>query len=146
MIHFFPICKLGLHIIVTILNLYFQSLEYAKKQNYLQSLFGEVLTISLKETQVADNLSWINECMARLFVHSRIYQCSRFFGADVMKTMTVTCPGGCGVRRHKKITWKHSRKKLLEEDAQINLWRIIINFSSATNYLLNIIYSYQTLS
>ena len=110
--HFFPICRLGLHTIVTILNLYFQSLEYAKKQNYLQSLFGEVLTVSLKETQVADNLSWINECMARLFVHSRIYQCSRFFGADVMKTMTVTCPGGCGVRRHKKITWKHSRKKI----------------------------------
>jgi len=89
-----------------------ESVEYAKKQNYLQSLFGEVLTISLKETQVADNMSWINECMARLFVHSRIYQCSRFFGADVMKTMTVTCPGGCGVRRHKKITWKHSRKKI----------------------------------
>ena len=46
------------------------------------------------------------------FVPSCIYQCSRFFGADVMKTMTVMCPGGCGVRRHKKITWKHSRKKI----------------------------------
>jgi len=86
--------------------------NYAKNLQYLQSLFGEVLVISLQETQVLENLSWINECMARFFVHSRIYQCSRFFGADVIKTMTVQCPGGCGLRRHKKITWKHSRKKI----------------------------------
>lgn len=89
-----------------------ESVEYAKKIQYLQSLFGEVLTISIKETHVLDNLKWINECMARFFVHSRIYQCSRFFGADVIKTMTIQCPGGCGLRRHKKITWKHSRKKI----------------------------------
>lgn len=91
---------------------YFQSADYAKKLNYLQSLFGEVLIISMKEDNVLDNVSWINECMARLFVHSRIYQCSRFFGADVMKTMTIECPGGCGLRKHKKITWKHSRRKI----------------------------------
>jgi len=89
-----------------------ESAEYAKKLQYLQSLFGEVLVIPLQEDKVLDNLNWINECMARFFVHSRIYQCSRFFGADVMKTMTVQCPGGCGLRRHKKITWKNSRKKI----------------------------------
>ena len=34
------------------------------------------------------------------------------FFADLMKTMSVTYPGGFGVLRHKKIMWKHSRKKI----------------------------------
>ena len=86
--------------------------KYARELNYLKSLFGEVHIISIKENTVSGNFGWINESMARLFVHSRIYQCSRFFGADVMKTMTIECPGGCGLRKHKKITWKHSRRKI----------------------------------
>ena len=36
----------------------------------------------------------------------------KFFGAYVIKTMTIQCPGGCGLRRHKEIMWKHSRKKI----------------------------------
>ena len=86
--------------------------EYARELNYLKSLFGEVHIISIKENTVSGNFGWINESMARLFVHSRIYQCSRYYGSDVIKTMTVECPGGCGLRKHKKKTWRKQFRKI----------------------------------
>ena len=54
---------------------------------------------------------WLLETLARLFLHTRIYQCSRFFGADVIKTMHLRCPGGCGLRKSKLISAKRLRKK-----------------------------------
>ena len=62
---------------------------------------------------------WILESMARLFLHSRILQCSRFFGADVIKTMHFRgcpCPGSCGLtkeqmRKSQKILRKKAKKR-----------------------------------
>ena len=82
---------------------YFQSAEYTKQLDYLQSLFGEVLTISLKEDQILKNSStWLNKYIAQLFVHSRIIQCSRFFHGELMYNLetNIRCPGGCGLRKY----------------------------------------------
>ena len=67
---------------------------------------------------------WLLESMARLFLHARIYQCSRFFGADVIKTMHLKCPGGCGLRkskgRSKKIMRKNVKRKRSKISSKIN--------------------------
>ena len=89
---------------------YFQSAEYTKQLDYLQSLFGEVLTISLKEDQILTNSStfstWLNKYIAQLFVHSRIIQCSRFFHGELMYNLetNIRCPGGCGLRKYESIS------------------------------------------
>ena len=63
--------------------------EYLKLQTQLTQLFGEVHLISMKESEMLEDwlLKNMTNQMARLFLHARIYQCSRFFGADVIKTM-----------------------------------------------------------
>ena len=85
---------------------FFQSDKYTKQLDYLQSLFGEVLTISLKEDQILTSSStWINKYIAQLFVHSRIIQCSRFFHGELMYNLetNIRCPGGCGLRKYENI-------------------------------------------
>lgn len=76
-----------------------RSNAYSRKMEQLRSLFGEVLTIQLGENEVFDQMDWVHECLARLFLHTRIYQCARFFGSDVIPTMHLKCPGGCGLRK-----------------------------------------------
>ena len=97
--------------------------EYDKQFSKLQNLFGDVLSIQIEEDQFSDNLDWLNETMARLYFHSRIYQCSRFFGADVIKTMHFRCPGGCGLRKSNKrksaktndcMKWHRRRSKFIK--------------------------------
>ena len=86
---------------------FFQSDTYTKQLDYLQSLFGEVLTISLKEDQILTSSStWINKYIAQLFVHSRIIQCSRFFHGELMYNLetNIRCPGGCGLRKYENIS------------------------------------------
>ena len=87
---------------------YFQSAEYTKQLDYLQSLFGEVLTISpKKEDQILTSSStWLNKYIAQLFVHSRIIQCSRFFHGELMYNLEtcIRCPGGCGLRKYENIS------------------------------------------
>ena len=43
------------------------------------------------EGELADEAEWITECMARLFIHSRLFQCSRFYG-DGLSALD-KCPG-----------------------------------------------------
>ena len=87
---------------------FFQSDKYTKQLDYLQSLFGEVLTISLKkEDQILTSSStWLNKYIAQLFVHSRIIQCSRFFHGELMYNLetNIRCPGGCGLRKYENIS------------------------------------------
>lgn len=89
----------------------FQHEDYGKKLSQLRGLYGDVLHVSIVEEELNDNLDWLHECMARLFLHARIYQCSRFFGADVIKTMQARCPGGCGLRKAKGQPKKMKRQK-----------------------------------
>ena len=76
----------------------------------VQALFGDVYKIQMREHQLIDNLDWLNETVARLFVHARVYQCPRFHGPDVIKHSHLrdswSCPGGCGLRKA-----KHKLKK-----------------------------------
>ena len=44
--------------------------------------------------------AWLNECLARLFIHSRLYQCSRFYGKRIY--LEDICPGGCELRKRRK--------------------------------------------
>lgn len=91
--------------------------EYGKLLEQLGHLFGDVHQIPIKESELKDD--WILESMARLFLHSRILQCSRFFGADVIKTMHFRgcpCPGSCGLtkeqmRKSQKILRKKAKKR-----------------------------------
>ena len=43
------------------------------------------------ESELADEAEWITECMARLFIHSRLFQCSRFYGDGI--SALDKCPG-----------------------------------------------------
>ena len=43
------------------------------------------------EAELAEEAEWITECMARLFIHSRLFQCSRFYG-DGLSALD-KCPG-----------------------------------------------------
>lgn len=67
----------------------------------VNALFGDVYRMDMKENQLIDNLDWLNETVARLFVHARVYQCPRFHGPDVLQHLKDpwSCPGGCGLRR-----------------------------------------------
>ena len=44
--------------------------------------------------------AWLSECLARLFIHSRLYQCSRFYGKRIY--LEDICPGGCELRKRRK--------------------------------------------
>ena len=44
----------------------------------LRLVFGDVHHIRIAEGDVGDSVEWITECLARLFIHSRLYQCSRY--------------------------------------------------------------------
>ena len=54
--------------------------EFESKISRLGTLFGYVHHIRLPETHLADSVDWITECLARLFIHARLYQCQRFYG------------------------------------------------------------------
>ena len=86
------------------------SSKYLKRMAQVQALFGDVYKIQMREHQLIDNLDWLNETVARLFVHARVYQCPRFHGPDVIKNSHLrdswSCPGGCGLRKA-----KHKLKK-----------------------------------
>ena len=43
------------------------------------------------ESELADEAEWVTECMARLFIHSRLFQCSRFYGDGI--AALDKCPG-----------------------------------------------------
>ena len=43
------------------------------------------------ESELAEEAEWVTECMARLFIHSRLFQCSRFYGDGV--AALDKCPG-----------------------------------------------------
>ena len=43
------------------------------------------------ESELSDEAEWITECMARLFIHSQLFQCSRFYG-DGLAALD-KCPG-----------------------------------------------------
>ena len=75
--------------------------------------FGDIHHIRVKESELDSSLDWITETMARLFIHSRLYQCSRFFGEDLGDLER--CPGGCelskSVTTGRRLVRKRVRKK-----------------------------------
>jgi len=66
---------------------FLQSSEFASKIARLSSIFGEVHHIKLEEGELREEaelgggvtagLDWVTETLARLFIHSRLYQCTR---------------------------------------------------------------------
>ena len=75
----------------------FQSPEYTALVNKFNRFFSDVHRIELLEESLNMQVDWIDECIARLFIHSRIFQCSKFYGPVMSRE---ECPGGCGLRKH----------------------------------------------
>eukprot|EP00095_Tigriopus_kingsejongensis_P001752 snap_masked-scaffold183_size276960-processed-gene-0.6 protein:Tk01752 transcript:snap_masked-scaffold183_size276960-processed-gene-0.6-mRNA-1 annotation:"---NA---" len=71
--------------------------EYSRTLNRINHLFGDIHHIKIVESELGDNIEWITECMARLFIHARLYQCSRFYGEGLHKLER--CPGGCELKK-----------------------------------------------
>ena len=69
----------------------------------LQQLFGQVHHVRVFECHLGRDAAWLSECIARLFVHARLYQCARFYGDGVLSSSfgSADCPGGCGLRRRR---------------------------------------------
>ena len=93
-----------------------QDTIYQEKLAQLRLLFGDVHHIVIPESKLLDSSDWITDCLARLFVHSRVYHCGLFYGWDgLVQAGLERCPGGCGLRRkptkEKKLTRKKVRKK-----------------------------------
>lgn len=69
---------------------------------------------------------WIDECLARLFIHSRIYQCPRLFGNHVSKL--TKCPGGCGLNK------RRARVKLARPRVRISRMKSMYRKSRTSTY------------
>ena len=50
-----------------------------------------LLSAQVLESDLADEAEWVTECMARLFIHSRLFQCARFYGDGI--AALDKCPG-----------------------------------------------------
>ena len=92
---------------------------YQSKLDQLNNLFGDVHHIQLKKSileletyshRFQSTLDWINECLARLFIHSRLYQCSRFYGKRI--NLEEICPGGCELRKWRRRSGMITRQKV----------------------------------
>ena len=94
------------------MELCFQSPEYTDLLHKVCSNFKDVHHIKVFDESLGDQVDWIDECIARLFVHSRIFQCSRFYGN--VSSRTEKCPGGCGLRK------RRNKTKLSRPRAKIN--------------------------
>ena len=68
----------------------------------MNGIFGDVHHIEIAKTALdsQSTWTWLNECLARLFIHSRLYQCSRFYGKRIY--LEDICPGGCELRKRRK--------------------------------------------
>ena len=77
--------------------------EYTQRLNQFRQLFGDVHQIGVFEDRLSRDSDWILECMARLFVHSRLFQCPRFYGEGVARNLhgPDRCPGGCELRKRR---------------------------------------------
>ena len=95
----------------------FQQDIYQSKLDQLNGLFGDVHHIEIDQNSLKDpsTWEWLNECMARLFIHSRLYQCSRFYGKRIY--LENKCPGGCELR---KISKQKSRDKFKSVSKKIS--------------------------
>ena len=68
--------------------------EYTELLNQLYNRFGDIHPVEMTRGGLEAMLQepdWIHGCLARLFVHSRLYQCSRFIG----NRREPVCPGRC---------------------------------------------------
>ena len=76
----------------------------------MNGIFGDVHHIEIAKTALdsESTWAWLNECLARLFIHSRLYQCSRFYGKRIY--LEDICPGGCELRKRRKRNLKLKKK------------------------------------
>lgn len=93
----------------------FQNPEFSTKLSRLDLVFGEVHHIRIPEGRLEDSAEWITECLARLFIHARLYQCARFYGHG-LTTALERCPGGCGLakvprRASQRMVRKRAKRK-----------------------------------
>ena len=65
--------------------------EYSKLLDQLYNRFGDIHPVQMTRDGLESSAEWIHGCLARLFVHSRLYQCTRF----VSDNRESVCPGGC---------------------------------------------------
>ena len=63
--------------LVHIFSSNFQESTFSEQLSKLSDFFGDVHHIKLKESDLEEEIDWVTECLARLFIHSRLYQCSR---------------------------------------------------------------------
>ena len=77
--------------------------EYTQRLKQFRQLFGDVHQIGVFEDRLSRDSDWILECMARLFVHSRLFQCPRFYGGAAVRNLhgADKCPGGCELRKRR---------------------------------------------
>ncbi|XP_040568336.1 uncharacterized protein [Lepeophtheirus salmonis] len=81
----------------------------------LTTLFGDVYQLRLKENELFENIDWLTDVIGRFYLHSRLYQCSKFYGKGINNLPE--CPGGCKLSKinknkrnipftRKKVKWK----------------------------------------
>lgn len=68
--------------------------DYAESLAMLIARFGDVHRVRIPDHTLYQNLDWLHQSLAKLFIHSRIFQCSRFFDCQVFDD----CPGGCELK------------------------------------------------
>ena len=91
----------------------------------LNNLFRDVHHIEINKSslELPSTWDWLNECLARLFIHSRLYQCSRFYGKRI--NLEKKCPGGCELRKKPKISKQKIRRKFRSISKKASIIRAI---------------------
>ncbi len=56
---------------------FIQDPEFESALSHLSKFFSDVHHIQVSEDSLEEEVDWITECLARLYIHSRLYQCSR---------------------------------------------------------------------
>ena len=115
-------------------DFYFFQEEYQFKLDQLNGIFGDVHHIEIAKTSLdsQSTWAWLNECLARLFIHSRLYQCSRFYGKRIY--LEDICPGGCELRKRRKRDKLKLKKKFRTMTKKASMIRAMsIRESSSEN-------------
>ena len=82
----------------------------------MRTFFGDTHRIQAREDRLSTDMDWVTECMARLFGHSRLYQCSKFHGQAPVEAGR--CPGGCGLKasKHKPRMARNKWRRVANEE------------------------------
>ncbi|TRY61785.1 hypothetical protein TCAL_01456 [Tigriopus californicus] len=72
---------------------------FSRQLRRIHAYFGDVHHIRIAEDELDDHMDWIAECLGRLYIHARLFQCSRVYG-DGLSSLD-RCPGGCELNKRR---------------------------------------------